>query len=357
MSSSNVDTAVNLHQVHYEPHPVPETKIVEAYGLQKCPKLVQQVAGDNLEVRVNALSVLCKEFNNPYSIFGCAQVGVIKVLASMVTDPDYVTRERASLALAIAAKDANGLSAILEDDAVGEILLGKNDPSEAVRCNVYECLLHVTRTTAGCDACNRAEVTASFVDSLYKEADPIRPVLLDGIHNLAGTEQGLVDALNCNAVGVCVSLIKQKECHINTVSKACRTLGFICFDERGKLDALECGAVPVLMELLVDRKTPKHFKSNVLMALMAITTTDEGKRQLTDPDGITNIVAMIYEDDRAVKLNVIKLLSNIAVFPPVRKLILENPTCVSMLTRISKSDDPLLKKHAEKALSAVNWKP
>ena len=58
----------------------------------------------DIDVRINALAVVCDEFNNPYSISGCAQAGIIKVLASMVADPDFTTRERASRALALAAK-------------------------------------------------------------------------------------------------------------------------------------------------------------------------------------------------------------------------------------------------------------
>jgi hypothetical protein len=143
------------HEVKYEPSSIPETKIVEAYGLRKCPKLVE-----------HALKVLCKEFNNPYSIFGCCQAGIVKELKTMVTNPDYTTRERASMALAIAAKDANGLKAILEDNAVIDILRGRTDKSEAVRGNVYECLVHVTRLPAGCDACNNAQVCAALVQSL-----------------------------------------------------------------------------------------------------------------------------------------------------------------------------------------------
>jgi hypothetical protein len=41
--------------------PIPETKIVAAYGLRKCPKLVEQISGSDLQVRINALSVACDE--------------------------------------------------------------------------------------------------------------------------------------------------------------------------------------------------------------------------------------------------------------------------------------------------------
>ena len=102
------DTVLSRHENKSNPSSIPYAKIVEAYGLQKCSKLVEQVTGDDLDVRINALRVLCDEFNNPYSIHGCVAAGVIKVLASMVSDPDFSTRSSASLALSIAAKDAIG---------------------------------------------------------------------------------------------------------------------------------------------------------------------------------------------------------------------------------------------------------
>ena len=150
---------LSVHENKPNPAPILYIKIVEAYGLRKCPKLVEQVADDDVEVRINALAVLCDEFNNPYNIYGCAKAGVIKVLSSMVVDPDYITHDRASVALAIAASDANGLTAILEDDAVKDILQGINDSAVSVRAQVYEYLYEVTRTNDGMIACVEAGVT------------------------------------------------------------------------------------------------------------------------------------------------------------------------------------------------------
>ena len=63
------------HETKPNVAPIPYTKIVSAYGSRKCPKLVEQVGDEDLEVRVNALAVICDEFNNPYSIHGCVDAG------------------------------------------------------------------------------------------------------------------------------------------------------------------------------------------------------------------------------------------------------------------------------------------
>lgn len=77
-----------------------------AYGLRKCPKLVEQLSPlMPLEVRVNALVVLCDEIlNNPYAVYGCADAGVVTLLSKMISDTDFSTRLYASKALAIMAK-------------------------------------------------------------------------------------------------------------------------------------------------------------------------------------------------------------------------------------------------------------
>ena len=68
---------LSVHENKPNPAPILYIKIVEAYGLRKCPKLVEQVADDDVEVRINALAVLGDEFDNPNNIYGCAKAGVI----------------------------------------------------------------------------------------------------------------------------------------------------------------------------------------------------------------------------------------------------------------------------------------
>ena len=46
-------------------------RISEAFGSGKCPKLVEQCKSDNVEVRQQALAVLCEELRNPFSVVDC----------------------------------------------------------------------------------------------------------------------------------------------------------------------------------------------------------------------------------------------------------------------------------------------
>lgn len=346
-----------------------ETKIVEAYGLEKCPKLVRQISGANVDVRIKALAVLCNEFNNPYSIDGCAREGVIKVLASMVSDPDFTTRVRASKALALAAIDANGLAAILLDEAIPQILGGIDDPSEVVRFNVYECLLYVTRTPAGIDACVQFGTTQAFAKVLLNEVDELKPEVLKVLHNIAGAEAGLVQNLQANVVGLCIDLLRKTvasndpaeykigDIEAKILGEAARALGFICFDGRAKVEALARDAVAQLTGLLKFKGLSSDIKASISIALMAITITDDGKKQVFETDGVDPIIALLYDDSRVVVLNVLKIISNIAIYPQNRGVLVSDSTCVVKMKKLAKVADPIIAKHASIAVASVTWTP
>mmetsp|Transcript_13761 Transcript_13761/g.24157 ORF Transcript_13761/g.24157 Transcript_13761/m.24157 type:complete len:365 (-) Transcript_13761:74-1168(-) len=364
-----MDSSLHLNRFEAKGMPVdpPPTKIVEAYGLGKCPKLAQQIAGEDLEVRINALAVLCEEFRNPYSIDGCARNGVISVLSKMIKDPDYTTRVRATRALSIAAEDANGVKSILEDQntVIPQIVGGVQDPSEIVRGNVYKCLLHVTRTTEGVEYCVKHKVTEAFVSVLSDEIDALKAPILQTLHNIVRSEEGLVAAIDANCVSICIDLLHKSTIHEedysshepSILSETSRTLGYMCFDGRAKSQALEKKAVAKLIALLMKKNLPEAARPPITIALMAITTTNEGKIQVHTASGVDPIIALLYSDNKVVILNTLKIISNIAVFPPNREILLTDSTCGVKLRKMSKSDDPLVSKHASVALAAVNWAP
>eukprot|EP01038_Epipyxis_sp_PR26KG_P015609 gene15609-21092_t len=360
-----------------QPKEEPITKIVEAYGLRKCPKLVLQIAGPDLVVRQNALLVICDEFQNPYSVSGCADEGVIKVLADMVNDPDFITRVRATKALALAAIDAKGLQSIIADEVIPQILKGAGDPSELVRGNVYECLFALTKAPDGVVKCVECDVTNAFVSALSVEDDERKPIILRSIYNIVACEQGLLEAIRSNAVFSCINLVAKSAEHadnrrlggelvatfysdneLEILSEASKTLGFMCFDGRAKRAALDQGAIKQLINVLKFMKSAtSDVKLSITISLMAITITDEGKIQIFDANGVEDIIALLYDDSKVVLLNALKIISNIAIYPPNREILCKDSTCVIKLRKLSKVDDKIVSRHSGIALNAVLWTP
>ncbi len=349
-------STIESHTVQANAIASPNTKIVEAYGNRKCAKLVEQVFALDIDVRVNALGVVCDEFSNPFSIQGCMQCGLARILAKMVSDPDFLTRERASRALAMAAQDANGISSILEQPPIlVEILNGIKDPSDAVRGNVYDCLYSISQTQAGKEASVIAGIVFNFVDALSRDENSLKIKILRSLYNIVGAPQGLEEALSAGAIRVCIDLLRSKDQSL--AAEAARTLGILCFDEQGKTSALDGGAIPILASLLVPQNS-QPTKIHATLALMAITSTVTGRIQMHSPETVGALSALMKEDDRALRLNVLKVISNIAQYPPIRRLLLEDAVLVKLIEQSAKNvEDKLLNKHGIVALNAINWKP
>lgn len=347
---------MDLHENKPNPEPIESTKIVEAFGLRKCPKLVEQCCSEALEVRVNALAVLCDEFRNPYSIYGCAEAGIIKVLARMVTDSDYITRVRATRALAIAAEDANGLGAILIDEAISDIIQGLRDPAAEVRENVYLCFYHCSRTADGLEAVVNSGAIKAFARAVSVESDSLKPIMLQAIHNACSIQKGLQDSLDASAVKVCIQLLLHDSDAI--AAEAARTLGFLSFSEQGKEDALSNDAIGSLVVLL-NRTTDSKVQISATTALMAVTTTDEGKRQMLPSDGAPVLVGILTSQkcEKSVKMNILKIISNIAVYPPIRMQLKSTDKLLEAIRLMIASGDKFIEKHAKAALDAVLWSP
>ncbi len=98
-------------------------------------------------------------------------------------------------------------------------------------------------------------------------------------------------------------------------------------------------------------------KPSLTIALMAITTTSEGKIQVNTAVGVEIIINQLYDSNKIVILNTLKIISNIAVYPPNRDILTGDSTCAVRLRKLTKSEDSLIAKHAVSALAAVNWTP
>lgn len=295
------------------------------------------------------------------------------MLGKMIKDPDFTTRVRATNALALTACDANGLASILDDESIviPQIISGVEDPSEVVREHVYNALFYLTRSNAGIEYCVKHGVMKAFVKVLPNEIDALKPVILKAINNAVGSTQGLTEAIELDVVKICIDLLNKSvrqtfensavlysPHEIQIVSDAAKTMGFICFDGRGKEQALQKGAIENLVGLLKFKSsvTPE-CKGSITIAIMAITSTNQGKIQVNTFEGTETIIALLYDDNKIVVLNTLKIITNIAVYPKNREILTSDSTCVVKLRKLTKVDDKLIAKHAGIALASVLWNP
>jgi HEAT repeat protein len=254
------------------------------------------------------------------------------------------------------AGDSFGSSAILEEEVIPSILDARLDKSVEVRGNVYECFYQLTRTTAGVIACVNAGVSKPLAKLLFSEDESLQPVLLRYIYNMSSLEAGLNDALDSNAVKLCIEFLASNSAPIRI--EAARTLGYLCFSDRGKDLAVANGAVQQLLSTMVAFKDDVAILSSGSSALMAITSTDEGKRQMNTANSVTDmVVQLLLSPNKVVALNALKIISNIAVHPMLRSQLKKDADCVPALKKLVDEGDAFTRKHAKLALDAVMWKP
>ncbi|CAM9470097.1 unnamed protein product [Ectocarpus sp. 6 AP-2014] len=278
------EVAIENRVYRYEAKPQPTAnepgKIVEAFGLGKCPKLAEQVRSDSLLVRVNTLRVLCEEFKNPTIIAGSVKAGLMSTLPKMALDSDLDTRKFSSKAMVAAARDYNGRTALLKartatlTDARAPETMFKalDDSSVDVRRNIYEALANAS--TTGTRALVDAGYPARLVDKAVNETEELQPLALRVLCNVTKHRGGLEAALAASLVENLIGLLTEGR-PAEVQREASVTLAIACFDDMAKIIAIQNNGVSMLAELVAKAET--DVRSAAMGALMMITTVDAGE--------------------------------------------------------------------------------
>ena len=119
------------------------------------------------------------------------------------------------------------------------------------------------------------------------------------------------------------------------------------------------GPLIALLGVLKDRQQ-KEVRAAAAMAVMAITSTDEGKRQVARCDNHHRYITdLLYEPDRTTRLCAVKVIANVAVNPSLRASLATDRLALSALKQMAQAEDEdaLVARHAKIALDAVCWKP
>ena len=149
-----------------------------------------------------------------------------------------------------------------------------------------------------------------------------------------------------------------------------KILGFMCFDYDSRKQAFSLDAVRIhaifvenyTIQSSLQHETDLNLLSASLLVLNGLTTDDDWKRNiyyclLGDGRAIDYIMTLIDIEHTAVRLNAVKLISNITVLPVTRRMFLSNKPFLDQLTNLSKDSNTTIAKHSSIALKAIHWKP
>lgn len=342
-----------LHEAKARPAEIGKYAIVEAFGRRSCPKLVEQVSDADIGVRCNALEVLCDEVRNPVKVAGCVEAGVVGVLHGLLGEPHVPTRTRASEALKQLAKDSGGRREMIERGSASALLDSISDEEPVVRRNVLQTLLSFADVLEAVHALVDGGYPAILIEKAASEVMEIKPLAIALAKRVMRVERGLETILECKGVEICNDLLRSESEAVRR--EAAAALGSMCFAGSAKLAAIGAGAVARLVPLLSDGDW--RVRADAAGALMAICTEDEGKRAVVPAGGIAPTIALLADDRKAVRLNGLKVVASVAVYPQARAGFLDDPSCLERIDAMVTGDDPLLAKHAAIAKDMVLWTP
>lgn len=254
-----------------------------------------------------------------------------------------------------------------------------SDTDGTVRVNTYQALLGLSGNREGAAALVSDDYLAIFMSKIEWEGPVVQSLILQTLHNAVGGMRGVTEALSHKAVEICIKLLGSPNTSVRCGSgidyarlqgccspdahdaahcrkEAASALTLLCFAEPAKEIAIQNQAVNILANTITD--TEAAVRAAAASALMAITTTDEGKKQIFPCGGVHKLMRLLDDESDTVILNALKTLANAAVFPDARRALRDD---VKFLTRLehlrSRGENPVLQKHAEITRSVVLWNP
>ena len=325
---------------------------------------------DDIEIRNNALAVLRDEFLNQETLAGCIKEKIINILIDMLSSKNSHTRNLSMQALESASKSSIGITAILDEQCLPILINILSEDNPSLRADTYKIICAMTNFARGVDACvNERNVVKILITSLSKELDSIETNIQTLYNIVTFNEQGLRQAYSSDAVISCLNFINDLDQKASIRILAMKTLGFMCFDADSRKQAFQLDAVRIHASFLENFNVQSSLYIDLnadvvassLFVLNGLTSDDDGKRTiyscLGNGKAIEYIMPLINMDHTAVRLNTVKLLSNIAILPATRNLLLANSSFLDQLTKLTKDSNSTVAKHSIIALKAINWKP
>jgi len=351
-------THIYTREAKAQPLTAPAVKITAAFGLRECPKVVELLAHEDLDVRQQALLVLCEVFGRPDRIATALRAGAVPDLLRLASDPDETCRVRASLALSKLAEDANGKEALLSGGACAACVVCLRDACAAVRANGYTTLVVLSRSVRGVDAVCEADAVISLLcDKAKEETDEdVRGLALKLLYQVLGQRSGeaLREAQRCGAVNVSTELLGSSVASVREGAAA--TLCKLTFNEAGKQFAIKADCVRALCGLLGDKYW--RVRSNAAAALMSIAIDDAGKNATIEAGGVPGLIKLLRDRERLVKISAMKAIATVSAHPAAREMFMASKPCVDALTAVAAdADDEVLSRNARIAKEVVEWKP
>lgn len=351
--------------------------VVESFGIQKYSKLVAQINDENADIKQNTLEFLINELLNQESLVSCIKEDLIESLLTCLNpSQELKIRILGAKVLNVICISTIGCMSIIDRGTVKLIVHYANDTSDKVMEYMLQCLCYVSSSCRGPEIISQIpEAIPSFVTAMRinDQCHRKKRVILQTLYNLcSGREEGFTHAIKAGAVAALIDIINSTAKDVDILASALRLYALFCFNSEVRNElALSIVMIDNVFKILLSdsvdqaESTAPHvtLQSAALLALVALTIDSRGKKiagEIMLSDSYSKIIFGLLSDkvtDFSVQLNVLKLLTNVAVYLPIRTHLLSESRLIQRLVTFSNDSNEVIAKHASITLEAIHWIP
>ncbi|XP_055107691.2 radial spoke head 14 homolog isoform X2 [Symphalangus syndactylus] len=331
------------------------TQITTAYGHRALPRLKEELQSEDLQTRQKALMALCDLMHDPECIYKAMNIGCMENLKALLKDSSSMVRIKTTEVLYITASHSVGRYAFLEHDIVLALSFLLNDPSPVCRGNLYKAYMQLVQVPRGAQEIISKGLISLLVWKLQVEVEEeFQEFILDTL--VLCLREDATEALGSNVVLV----LKQKllSANQNIRSKAAHALLNVSMSQEGKKQVCQFDVITILVRLLKD--PVEHVKSNAAGALMFATVITEGKYAALEAQAISPLLELLHSPMTVARLNATKALTMLAEAPEGRKALQAHvPTfrALEVETYEKPQVAEALQRAARIAVSVIEFKP
>ncbi|KDO29346.1 hypothetical protein SPRG_05882 [Saprolegnia parasitica CBS 223.65] len=352
-------TVRHLGRVEAKPNaaPIADNAVVEAFGADKCPKLVQLLKEDDESTLLHALRCVAGVLKMPTDVVNSSrdEQHVLEPLGNLVFHNNAEIRRTAAIALRVFASHAVGRTELVRYRTMRKILkaFGRND-NELME-PLFDTALHVSSTMAGVREMSQHGYPAVVLEKLKRDtSDSIRVRALKLLKAFVndGIPSTVLSIVELGGVDIAAKFISSKHKDVRTA--ALQTTGAMLYLEQGRESAMLTGVAKKLCGVLQDRDSTVSVAA--AGALMVLAVHDSAKREIYELGAHTGFLALLHRPEYGVQLNTLKLVTVLAAHPLARDAM-RTKQMEKTMRDMTEDANELLARSAKLALRAVLWTP
>lgn len=356
----NITTQTHLasHENKGNSSMVNKQRVVDAYGAQKCPKVVRLLQDEDSQVVTQALKTLTCMLKIPADVTVCLQCDVLPALETFMLSEDNTIRTYTSQCLELLAMDANGRNKMLQEETSSKIIVGLGDSVEKVRRNILSCAVHLSSRAQNAMQLSECGCIEKSIHAVRTEKkSELRGLALHLLKNCVNDskETSILSAIDLDAVPSCVECLYDSDDKVRQL--ACNALEVLCLHNDAQVQAIDKECIPVLCNLLQDKNW--EVTSASAGTLMIISVHDRAKQEMLTAGGVKCLGPLLKNPKFAIQLKVLKLIASLGQYPPAKDILKTSETTKTLRKMIDDTDADkygLLAKSASIALQVLLWK-